>query len=58
MTEAKGGIVTPGDVLGKVTELKPGQGAYAAVHNGLVYASVVGRPTTVSPPADSSDLVY
>lgn len=48
-------LVTPGDVLGKVSDLRAGKGAY--VHNGLVYASLTGQPRTVSPSAESPDQV-
>ncbi|KAI9186381.1 hypothetical protein LWI29_037492 [Acer saccharum] len=48
-------MVTPGDVLGKATEVKAGKGAYVAKHNGFVYASLTGLLRTLSPPSDSSD---
>ncbi|KAH7571812.1 hypothetical protein JRO89_XS04G0148000 [Xanthoceras sorbifolium] len=48
-------MVTPGDVLGKATEVKAGNGAYVAKHNGLVYASLTGLLRTLSPPPDSPD---
>ncbi|KDO52484.1 hypothetical protein CISIN_1g028346mg [Citrus sinensis] len=48
-------LVTPGEVLGKATEVKAGKGAYVAKHNGLVYASLTGLLRTLSPPPDSPD---
>lgn len=48
-------IVTPGEVLGKATEVKAGKGAYVAKHNGVVYASLTGFLRTVSPPPESPD---
>lgn len=50
-------LVTPGEVLGKATEVKAGKGAYVAKHNGLVYASLTGLLRTLSPPPDSPDQV-
>lgn len=50
-------IVTPGEVLGKATEVKAGKGAYVAKHNGVVYASLTGFLRTVSPPPESPDQV-
>ncbi|KAK6911288.1 Exosome complex component CSL4, C-terminal [Dillenia turbinata] len=48
-------MVTPGEVLGKATELKAGRGAYVAPHNKTVYASLTGRRSLIPPPSDSSD---
>ncbi|KAL4356994.1 hypothetical protein AHAS_Ahas09G0142300 [Arachis hypogaea] len=48
-------LVTPGEVLGRVSDIKPGRGAYAALHNETVYASLTGFRRTLSPPPDSSD---
>lgn len=48
-------LVTPGEVLGKATEVKAGKGAYVAKHNGLVYASLTGLLRTLSPPPSSPD---
>ncbi|KAL9436561.1 hypothetical protein AB3S75_022584 [Citrus x aurantiifolia] len=48
-------LVTPGEVLGKATEVTAGKGAYVAKHNGLVYASLTGLLRTLSPPPDSPD---
>ncbi|GAV86224.1 EXOSC1 domain-containing protein/ECR1_N domain-containing protein [Cephalotus follicularis] len=53
--EHEGEVVTPGEVLGKATELKAGRGAYVAPHNNTVYASVTGLCRIVSPPPDSPD---
>lgn len=50
-------IVTPGEVLGKSTEVKAGRGSYLAKHNGVVYASLTGFVRTVSPSPDSTDQV-
>ncbi|XP_048136513.1 exosome complex component csl4 isoform X1 [Rhodamnia argentea] len=48
-------LATPGDVLGRAAEVKPGRGAYLASHNNLVYASLTGRVRTVAPPPGSPD---
>ncbi|KAI4311026.1 hypothetical protein MLD38_035963 [Melastoma candidum] len=48
-------LVTPGEVLGKSTEVKPGSGSHLDPHNNLVYASLTGRVRTVRPPAYSPD---
>ncbi|GFZ14391.1 hypothetical protein Acr_24g0005810 [Actinidia rufa] len=48
-------MVTPGEVLGKASELKAGRGAYVATHNNTVYASLTGRRSLNSPPPDSPD---
>lgn len=37
-------MVTPGEVLGIASEVKPGKGAYQAPHNNTVYASLTGFP--------------
>ncbi|XP_057476972.1 uncharacterized protein LOC130764686 isoform X1 [Actinidia eriantha] len=48
-------LVTPGEVLGKASELKAGRGAYVATHNNTVYASLTGRRSLNPPPPDSPD---
>ncbi|MED6135676.1 hypothetical protein PIB30_048894 [Stylosanthes scabra] len=48
-------MVTPGEVLGRVSDVKPGRGAYAALHNDTVYASLTGFCCTIPPFPDSSD---
>lgn len=50
-------VVTPGEVLGKASDLMAGRGAYVAPHNNLVYASLTGFRRIVSPPPDSPDQV-
>ncbi|XP_057476973.1 uncharacterized protein LOC130764686 isoform X2 [Actinidia eriantha] len=50
-------LVTPGEVLGKASELKAGRGAYVATHNNTVYASLTGRRSLNPPPPDSPDKV-
>ncbi|PSR92799.1 Exosome complex component like [Actinidia chinensis var. chinensis] len=50
-------MVTPGEVLGKASELKAGRGAYVATHNNTVYASLTGRRSLNPPPSDSPDKV-
>ena len=50
-------LVTPGEVLGKASELKAGRGAYVAHHNNTVYASLTGRRSLNPPPPDSPDKV-
>ncbi|CAL0316635.1 unnamed protein product [Lupinus luteus] len=53
--EKESAMVTPGEVLGRVSEIKPGKGAYAAPHNDTVYASLTGYRRNIPPPIDSSD---
>ncbi|XP_058215638.1 uncharacterized protein LOC131326772 [Rhododendron vialii] len=48
-------LVTPGEVLGKASELKAGRGAYVAPHGNTVYAALTGRRSLIPPPPDSSD---
>ncbi|XP_065618806.1 uncharacterized protein LOC112038009 isoform X1 [Quercus suber] len=48
-------VVTPGEVLGKATQVRAGRGAYVAPHNNLVYASLTGFRRTLSPPPNSLD---
>ncbi|KAJ0078843.1 hypothetical protein Patl1_23101 [Pistacia atlantica] len=48
-------MVTPGEVLGKATEVKTGKGTYMAEHNGIAYASLIGLLRTVSPPPECPD---
>uniref|UniRef100_A0A2N9EFV1 Exosome complex component CSL4 C-terminal domain-containing protein n=1 Tax=Fagus sylvatica TaxID=28930 RepID=A0A2N9EFV1_FAGSY len=48
-------VVTPGEVLGKATQVRAGRGAYVAPHNNLVYASLTGLRRTLSPPPNSPD---
>ncbi|KAL6989012.1 hypothetical protein U1Q18_014764 [Sarracenia purpurea var. burkii] len=48
-------LVTPGEVLGKASELKAGKGAYVAPHNNIVYAALTGRRSLILPPPESSD---
>lgn len=51
-------MVTPGEVLGKGTELKPGKGTYLSPHNNTVYASLTGRRSLLPPLPESPDQVY
>ncbi|OMO84572.1 Exosome complex component CSL4 [Corchorus capsularis] len=53
MEEAE--MVTPGEVLGRATELKAGKGAYVAPDNKTIYASLTGFRRIQSPPSDSPD---
>ncbi|CAA0814496.1 Nucleic acid-binding- OB-fold-like protein [Striga hermonthica] len=46
-------FVTPGEVLGKSSELKPGKGAY--VSDNTVYSSLTGFRSLSSPATDSDD---
>ncbi|KAJ7973572.1 exosome complex component CSL4 [Quillaja saponaria] len=56
MREQKGpSLVTPGEVLGRASDVKAGRGAYVAPHNSTVYSSLTGFLRTISPPADSPD---
>ncbi|GMY29094.1 exosome complex component CSL4-like isoform X2 [Fagus crenata] len=48
-------VVTPGEVVGKATQVRVGRGAYVAPHNNLVYASLTGLRRTLSPPSNSPD---
>lgn len=50
-------VVTPGEVLGKASDVRAGRGAYLAPHNNLVYASLTGFRRTLSPSPDSLDQV-
>ncbi|CAM8931242.1 unnamed protein product [Rhodiola kirilowii] len=52
-TEAE--LVTPGEVLGTASEVKPGRGAYVSPNGNTVYASLTGRRTLVLPPTQSPD---
>ncbi|XP_051119828.1 uncharacterized protein LOC127243716 [Andrographis paniculata] len=49
-------LVTPGEVLGKLSELKAGKGAYVSPHDKTVYAALTGFRSIVPPPVDSDDL--
>ncbi|XP_021281984.1 uncharacterized protein LOC110414912 [Herrania umbratica] len=53
MEEAE--MVTPGEMLGRATELKAGKGAYVGQHNKNIYASLTGFRRIQSPPSDSPD---
>jgi exosome complex component CSL4 len=50
-------VVTPGEVVGKATQVRARRGAYVAPHNNLVYASLTGLRRTLSPPPNSPDQV-
>lgn len=50
-------LVTPGQVLGKASQLKAGKGAYVSTENGTVYASLTGFRSLIPPPSDSVDQV-
>lgn len=56
--EDDGEVVTPGEVLGKASDLKPGTGAYVSPHDQTVYASLTGFRRMLSPPPDSPDQVH
>ncbi|KAL7148714.1 hypothetical protein ABFS83_06G197500 [Erythranthe nasuta] len=49
-------FVTPGEVLGKTSELKPGNGAYVSPQDNTVYASLAGIRSLTPPPPESADL--
>ena len=51
-------LVTPGEVLGKGSQLKAGRGAYFLPQNDTVYASLTGRRSLIPPSPLSSDQVY
>ncbi|GER51316.1 exosome complex component CSL4 [Striga asiatica] len=48
-------FVTPGEVLGKSSELKPGKGAYVSAHDNNVYSSLTGFRSISCPATDSDD---
>ncbi|XP_058000422.1 uncharacterized protein LOC110668126 isoform X2 [Hevea brasiliensis] len=52
-------MVTPGEVLGRAAEVKPGKVAYLAPYRNTeilyVYSSLTGLRRTLSPPPDSPD---
>ncbi|KAL0402550.1 UNVERIFIED_CONTAM: Exosome complex component CSL4 [Sesamum latifolium] len=48
-------FVTPGEVLGKATELKAGKGAYVSANDRTVYASLTGFRSITPPPEGSDD---
>lgn len=50
-------LVTPGEVLGKASEFKPGNGAYVSSQDKTVYASVTGFRSLTPAPVDSVDPV-
>lgn len=50
-------FVTPGEVLGKASELKPGNGAYFSPEDKKVYASLTGFRSVIPAPAGSHDPV-
>ncbi|XP_076894366.1 uncharacterized protein LOC143546618 [Bidens hawaiensis] len=54
-TVAEEQMVTPGEVLGKGTEVKAGRGAYLSRDKNTVYASLTGRRSVVPPSPDSPD---
>lgn len=53
MQEAQ--VVTPGELLGRATELKVGKGAYVAPHNKTIYASLTGLRRILPPLTGSAD---
>ncbi|KAJ9703085.1 hypothetical protein PVL29_004736 [Vitis rotundifolia] len=48
-------LVTPGEVLGKGSQVKAGRGAYFSPQNDTVYASLTGRRSLIPPSSLSSD---
>ncbi|KAI7733497.1 hypothetical protein M8C21_023795 [Ambrosia artemisiifolia] len=48
-------MVTPGEVLGKGSEVKAGKGAYLSPDNNTVFASLTGRRSLVHPSPHSPD---
>ncbi|CAI9301913.1 unnamed protein product [Lactuca saligna] len=48
-------MVTPGEVLGKGSEVKAGKGAYLSHHNNTVYASLTGRRSLSAASPESPD---
>ncbi|KAG6750711.1 hypothetical protein POTOM_045220 [Populus tomentosa] len=57
--QEEGEMVTPGEVLGKATELKAGKGAYIGSYRDTniqyVFSSLTGLRRTLSPSPDSPD---
>lgn len=56
--EAKAMVVTPGEVLGTLSDVKAGRGAYETLHNNTVYASLTGFRRIIPPLPDSLDQVF
>uniref|UniRef100_A0A5B6YNY9 Exosome complex component N-terminal domain-containing protein n=1 Tax=Davidia involucrata TaxID=16924 RepID=A0A5B6YNY9_DAVIN len=54
-TEEEKDFATPGQVLGKASDLKAGKGTYVAPHNNTMYASLTGRRSIISSSPDSPD---
>nr|GEZ98322.1 exosome complex component CSL4 [Tanacetum cinerariifolium] len=50
-------MVTPGEVLGNSTDIKPGKGAYLSRDTNTVYASITGRRSVIPPSSESPDQV-
>ncbi|PWA68145.1 nucleic acid-binding, OB-fold-like protein [Artemisia annua] len=48
-------MVTPGEILGKSTDIKPGKGAYLSRDTNTVYASITGRRSVIPPSPESPD---
>ncbi|XP_058094925.1 uncharacterized protein LOC131240617 isoform X1 [Magnolia sinica] len=48
-------LVTPGEILGKESDIKAGRGAYVAPHNRTIYASLSGRRIFIHPSPHSPD---
>ncbi|PWA68143.1 nucleic acid-binding, OB-fold-like protein [Artemisia annua] len=48
-------MVTPGEILGKSADIKPGKGAYLSRDTNTVYASITGRRSVIPPSTESSD---
>nr|GFC78618.1 exosome complex component CSL4 [Tanacetum cinerariifolium] len=46
-------MVTPGEVLGNSTDIKPGKGAYLSRDTNTVYASITGH-RSINPPSSES----
>jgi hypothetical protein len=59
--QEEGEMVTPGEVLGKATELKVGKGAYIGSYRDTdiqyVFSSLTGLRRSLSPSPDSPDQV-
>nr|GEZ99475.1 exosome complex component CSL4 [Tanacetum cinerariifolium] len=48
-------MVTPGEVLGNSTHIKPGKGAYLSRDTNTVYTSITGRRSVIPPSPESSE---
>nr|GFA43128.1 exosome complex component CSL4 [Tanacetum cinerariifolium] len=55
MLKEEDDMVTPGEVLGNSTHIKPGKGVYLSRDTNTIYASITGRRSVIPPSPKSSD---